>query len=298
MGPNEQPVPQPQPQPVPAPVLQPQPVPQPQSVPVQFGGPNNSSPIPVSPMPKDNKLIIIVSSVIFALFVAVVVAVALMSGVTKDDYSKSSEVVDDIATSYSMMGSLYLGTGSDLSDIKRDVDSLKSERLKFNTDLKTLGETKAIKNDSEMNKLYKAITSRKVAFDSAHDATIEAYEKIAPAVAESTIDYSDDGEAVFSSIKSKLQDISGLKDYDNQKLVEDLITKLDELETLYAKIAAGQTDYRKYDANATTDYYDASTEYSEIILDWQTTLRDRMSAGELTDQINDLGNALTDKENE
>lgn len=293
-GPYQQPQQPMQPQPVqsfqPVAPQPPQPF-QPQAQP--YGG---FAPQPATGGPKKGLLIGLIAGGIGLLLVIIIAVIAVSTmGVSKDDYKDASTTMQEVKTAYNKFGSVFIGSYSTEAEVKNGLDTIKNSREDFNTKYEELGKLKAIKNDKDVNKLYKALEDKKPKFDQAVEAEVEAYEKIVPAVSSFDTYSSSDSASKITAFKNKLEAIDGLKDENNKSFIDKMTTLLSKYATLSKKVQAGRSDYRKYDSQAVSEFYDTSTDISHAIRDWQSNLLKLADDGELKDELNALDDKLYDK---
>lgn len=279
---------------------QPQPAPQPQMTPP---APAPMQPTPMQPAPApgmpptgsgmNKKLILSIVGGVVALLViliGIVVAVTLGS-VSQKDYKDAADVINDMRTSYSKTTGVYLSTYSTETEIKNGVEKMQEGSKEFDEDYAKLAELKAIKNDPEVNELYKKLDEKKPKFDMAIDVQVEAYEKITP-VAQKANDVS--GVSSVSSAISKLEDMKKeLEDLDlkhevNKDYIDELVSWLDEFIPIVKKYAEGRADYKKYDSSVSSKYFDLSTKGSDIDRDWRSNLEKVIDDGQIRDEMNEL----------
>ncbi|MGB4762203.1 MAG: hypothetical protein WBP12_02480 [Candidatus Saccharimonas sp.] len=299
---------QPQPQPMPqtqAPPQPPMPQPTPQQItpayPQQQPYQQPTAPIPPSIPPKSKKglLIAIIGSVVsLIVIVLIVIALVAFNSVSKQDYHTLGDDLNDTSAAYSDMSSVYISSYSTDTEISNGIEKLKKSRDDFNTKLQQAGELKAVKKDKELKELYDAIIAKKPKFDKAVSASLEAYEKILPTVKsvnEISTSSSSNVATLIYDIKQKYEDISGLKDDNNKQYVNDTLALLTKLKTLAIKVQEGRDDFRKYDSQASTDFYDTLSDLSETERDWNSNLQKTTDDGELKDDLNKLWNATQKK---
>lgn len=285
--------PQPQFQPQLAPQPQPAFAPQPQPA---FAPQPMASPAPMVQAGQGKPKIGLLIGVIVGVAVLIAAAIAgfiLLSGPTKDDYKKSAATASDVVATYNGMSATYISTSATETEIKNDLDTLKANRSKFDTQFAELATQKAISRDDEINKLYKAATDKKVKFDNAQNAQIEAYEKILPLVIK--IDSTPSDASAYASMISTLRgDLQALQlnEQVNKDYIASLVRDLKKVEALIPTIVAGKEDYRKYDSKATSDFYDTIDSLSNDDRDWKSNMDKLQSNGELRDDLNKLEDAL------
>lgn len=293
--------PSPQPFPTPAPVapVVPAPAPAPQPFPVPATPVGSSPGGNYSPRsgPKLGLILGLIGGFIGLVILIVggiFVATALL-GVSKADYQTAYDTTSDLRDSYSDIGSVYISSYSTETEIKNGVDTITKAKDAVNENYEKLSNLKAIKSDSDVAVSFKKLSDKKPKFDTAMDATLEAYGEILPAI--SGISASSSSSTKLKQLRMGLEGLTGLKDQNNKDFVASMITTLTKLEVLAAKIQAGRNDYRLYDSSAVRSYYDAADDMSAAIKDWQSNLTKMGEEGELADEINDLGELITNKLN-
>jgi len=264
----------------------------PAPTPAPYGG---FAPQPTGSGPNKKLILGIIGGVVGLLVIIIVAVLAASSiGVSKSDYEDASEKMQSVKSSYNKLGTVYLGTSSTDAEVKNGIDTIKSAHDEFASKVDELGGLKAVKSDKDVNELYKAVLDKKPKFDKAVEATVEAYEKIYPAVKDFN-SYSSDTADEISALKAKLEGIDGLKDDNNKQFVEKMATLLEKFSTLAKKVQAGRADYHKYDSQAVTDFYDTSTDIRNAVRDWQSNLNKMADDGELKDELNALDDKIYDK---
>lgn len=254
------------------------------------------TPVSANSSPKSNNLLkwLIPGAAVLLLIVLGAILAPKLLGVSQADYKKADEIAQEARTAYNKIGSTYISTSSTATEIKNETATLKSAYESFSSKFTELGDTKAAKRDKDISTLYKAAKDKKAKFDTAMSASLEMYEKVLPAVSEG-LSSSSGGTEALSSMRRSLESVTGLKDVDNSAFVEKAATKLKEIEGLAAKVQEGRADYRKYDSNAVSAYYDAATELSNIIRDWQSTIEKKLDDGEMREEMSKLADKIFDK---
>lgn len=288
----------------PQPQFQPQPAPQPQPAfttqpQLAFAPQPVASPAPMEQSGQVKPKIGLIIGAVVGVAVLIAAAIAgfiLLSGPTKDDYKKSAATASDAVASYNGMSATYISTSATETELKNDLSTLKTNRSKFDTQFAELATQKAISRDAEVNKLYKAATDKKVRFDNALDAQIEAYEKILPLVIKMDSTTSDLSAyaSMISTLRGDLQALQ-LNEQVNKDYINSLVRDLKKVEALIPTIVAGRADYRKYDSKATSDYYDTIDSLRNDDRDWKSNMEKLQSDGELRDELNKLEDALVAK---
>lgn len=210
-------------------------------------------------------------------------------GVSQADYKKADAVMQETRAAYNKAGVTYVSSASSLEDLKKETASLKSSIQLFSSKFDELGQTKAIKRDSDLAKLYKTVNEKKVQFNTAADSVVEMYEKVLPAVSKATAS-SGQGTAALTSMRSALESIQGLKDVDSKAFAARAVAKLKELEGLATKMQAGRPD-----SNTTRAYLTSVSDLSKIMSDWQTTMEKKANKGDLKDELTQLSEKISSK---
>lgn len=282
------------PQPNPQPVVQPQ---------NPFDNPQQPVTAPAAPMvtpPKKSKTGLIVGLAVggglFIIGLIIVLILVLGGGISKKDYSDAQIKASTVATEYNSISSVYISSYSTETEIKNGVDKINTNLAEFNSSVTALGETKAIKNDQEAAKLYKALTDKKTKFDEVMKSSIESYEKLLPAFVSIDSTQSNYVERV-KSMQKGLNSVSGLVSDLNIKFLSDLKAIANDMMPVAERVQAGLDDYTKYDSSATTEFYQLTSKWTTAVSDWQSNLEKASEGAELKDQINALGEYLTNKVN-
>lgn len=244
-------------------------------------------------------LIIGIAAGAVVLLGGLIAAALLLSGPTKDDYKKADAATQAMSSSYNEMGSVYISTSSTMTEVNNGVNKIKSADEKFNTQFTDLKSMKAISGDKDINKLYQAAADKKVKFDAATNAALEAYDKIFPVVDEIDQRMSSTSDmngflTVLSDVREKLEALS-LNSQVNKDYVSALIRDIKKLEAVTPKVIAGKQDYTKYDSAAVNDFYDIIDSLSNDDRDWKSNMEKLQSEGKMKDELNNLENALYEK---
>lgn len=297
--------PQPAPQPVMVPAepatppqapTQPQYTPQPQPVftPQPFAAPASVA----QPGQTKPKIGLLIGAIVGAavLIAAVLAGLIFLSGPSRDDYKQSATTANDAISAYNSMSAIYISTSSTETEIKNDLDALKTNRIKFDTKFTELAKQKAVSRDADVDKLYAAATDKKVKFDKALNAEIEAYEKILPLVTKMDSSPSDVTAytSMISTLRGSLQTLE-LNEQVNKDYITALVRDLKTIEGLLPTIVAGKADYRKYDSKATNDFYDTLDSLNDDDRDWKSNMEKLQADGELRDELNKLEESLFTK---
>ena len=131
------------------------------------------------------------------------------------------------------------------------------------------------------------------------DASSEVYEKIMPVMikltkATSSYSSSNDTLTAITDVRQSMEGLD-LKTDINKTYATGLVEQIKILEEIIPKIIAMNTDYKKYDASVSQQYYDAIDKLSSLDKDWQSNLDKMATEGDIKDQLNNLGNLLYDK---
>ena len=291
----------PAPEPVMAPpVTTPQVLPQ-STPPVVVPPPAFPSPVAtMQPMPQKSgrnskmlKMIAVIGGGLLAIGLITFVAFSMFA-VSKEDYGKASTAAEDARVAYNKMGSGYISSSSTETEIRNDLDTIKSARTTFDDKFKQLGSMKAVTADKEVRELYEAAKTKKPKFDTAMGAMIEMYEKIMPAVASGSSS-SSGGSETLRKMRLALEGIQGLTDETNKQFVSGSVGRLKKMEELAVKVEAGRADYRQYDSKASSTYYEEYNAYTRDVRDWQSNMEKKFKDGDLHDEMTKLADKLFEK---
>ena len=236
------------------------------------------------------------------IIVGVVLAVLLLSGPSKADYKAAVDKVNDTIEIYNKASTSlsYVSTSETKSSLESTRKKLASTKEEVNNKLTEIGKMKAVTGDKEVREKYDALKNKLGKFNDAIDAFDEVYGKILPAVA----DFSDSSNSsnistLESAVKKARQDLKGadIKNEHNKKFVKDFTTQLEKLEEMLPKVAEMKSDYKKYDSNYISDFYDTLTAIQKTAREWSSGLQKIAEEGEMKSELNDLGNVLEDKVN-
>jgi hypothetical protein len=268
----------------------PQPTPATSAQPAAFAQP------PMQPAPKKSHMGLILGLVGggVALLAVIIIGIFLFINafsVSKADYAAASTKLDEVRNAYNDMSGVYISSSSSKTVLQNGLDTLKTARTKFNTAYTELGQEKAVKNDADMNKLFKAAEAKKPKFDAAMDMTVEAYEKIALPTAGLEVSNISD----LTSVRDAYAAISGLKNAQNKQYVDTVTGIMQKIVPLAAKVQAGRADYRKYDSAALKQYYQLADDLTTASNDWQSNIEKAAKDGELSDELNALSTPLFEK---
>ena len=227
------------------------------------------------------------------IIVGVVLAVLLLGGPSKADYKAAGEKLNDVIkvnneTSISLS---YVSTSETKSSLESTRKKLASTKEEVNNQLTDIGKMKAVTGDKEVREKYDALKNKLGKFNDAIDAFDEVYGKILPAVA----DFSDSSNSsnistLESAVKKARQDLKGA-------FVKDFTAQLEKLEEMLPKVAEMKSDYKKYDSNYISDFYDTLTAIQKTAREWSSGLQKIAEEGEIKSELNDLGIILADKVN-
>ena len=277
--------------------------PQPQQLPQQ---PVMGAPYQMPPKKKMSKGVMwgIIGGIIglVVIIVGVVLAVLLLGGPSKADYKAAVDKVNDTIEIYNKASTSlsYVSTSETKTSLESTRKKLSSTKDEVDGKLSELGKMKAITGDKEVREKYDALKNKLGKFDSAVDAFEEVYGKILPAVA----DFSDSSNSsnistLESAVKKARQDLKGadIKNEHNKKFVKDFTAQLEKLEEMLPKVAEMKSDYKKYDSNYISDFYDTLTAIQKTAREWSSGLQKIAEEGEIKSELNDLGIILADKVN-
>ena len=277
--------------------------PQPQQLPQQ---PVMGTPYQMPPKKKMSKGALwgIIGGIIglVVIIVGVVMAVLLLGGPSKADYKAAGEKLNDVIKVYNetSISLSYVSTSETKSSLESTRKKLASTKEEVNNQLTEIGKMKAVTGDKEVREKYDALKNKLGKFDSAVDAFDEVYGKILPAVA----DFSDSSNSsnistLESAVKKARQDLKGadIKNEHNKKFVKDFTAQLEKLEEMLPKVAEMKSDYKKYDSNYISDFYDTLTAIQKTAREWSSGLQKIAEEGEIRDELNNLGTILVNKVN-
>ena len=277
--------------------------PQPQQLPQQ---PVMGTPYQMPPKKKMSKGALwgIIGGIIglVVIIVGVVMAVLLLSGPSKADYKAAGEKLNDVIKVYNetSISLSYVSTSETKSSLESTRKKLASTKEEVNNQLTEIGKMKAVTGDKEVREKYDALKNKLGKFNDAIDAFDEVYGKILPAVA----DFSDSSNSsnistLESAVKKARQDLKGadIKNEHNKKFVKDFTAQLEKLEEMLPKVAEMKSDYKKYDSNYISDFYDTLTAIQKTAREWSSGLQKIAEEGEIKDELNNLGAILVNKVN-
>ena len=277
--------------------------PQPQQLPQQ---PVMGTPYQMPPKKKMSKGALwgIIGGIIglVVIIVGVVLAVLLLSGPSKADYKAAGEKLNDVIKVYNetSISLSYVSTSETKSSLESTRKKLASTKEEVNNQLTEIGKMKAVTGDKEVREKYDALKNKLGKFNDAIDAFDEVYGKILPAVA----DFSDSSNSsnistLESAVKKARQDLKGadIKNEHNKKFVKDFTAQLEKLEEMLPKVAEMKSDYKKYDSNYISDFYDTLTAIQKTAREWSSGLQKIAEEGEIKDELNNLGAILVNKVN-
>ena len=236
------------------------------------------------------------------IIVGVVLAVLLLSGPSKADYKAAGEKLNDVIKVYNetSISLSYVSTSETKSSLESTRKKLASTKEEVNNQLTEIGKMKAVTGDKEVREKYDALKNKLSKFNDAIDVFDEVYGKILPAVA----DFSDSSNSsnistLESAVKKARQDLKGadIKNEHNKKFVKDFTAQLEKLEEMLPKVAEMKSDYKKYDSNYISDFYDTLTAIQKTAREWSSGLQKIAEEGEIKSELNDLGIILADKVN-
>ena len=236
------------------------------------------------------------------IILGVVLAVLLLSGPSKADYKAAGEKLNETIEIYNKAASSlsYISTSETETSLKSNRDKLAKTKSEINDRLTEIGKMKAVTGDKEVREKYEVLKSKLEKFNTAVDAFGEVYEKIMPVI----IEFSDSSNSsnistLESAVKKARQDLKGadIKNEHNKKFVKDFTAQLEKLEEMLPKVAEMKSDYKKYDSNYISDFYDTLTAIQKTAREWSSGLQKIAEEGEIRDELNNLGTILADKVN-
>ena len=236
------------------------------------------------------------------IIVGVVLAVLLLGGPSKADYKAAGEKLNDVIEVYNKTSTSlsYVSTSETKSSLESTRKKLVSTKEKVDNQLTEISKMKAVTGDKEFREKHDALKNKLGKFNDAIDAFDEVYGKILPAV----INFSDDSTSsslstLESAVKKARQDLksANIKNDSNKKFVKDFTNQLEKLEEMLPKIAEMKSDYKKYDSNYMSNFYDTLTAVQKITREWTSRLQKIAEEGEIKSELNDLGSVLEDKVN-
>ena len=223
--------------------------------------------------------------------------VSMLFVVSKSDYETAYSSASDMRSSYVKLRSTYLSSSSTETEIKNEVDTFKKSLDAFNEDYEKLSELKAVKVDSDVSVKFKSLSDKKVKFDNARAVELEAYEKVMPALIRFTSSTSTSSSAKITQWRSDMEGITGLKYDTNKNFVNSLVVELKALEAAAVRVETSRSDYRMYDSGALPAFYDSYDKVTTSMTDWGSNIDKLNEDGDLSDEINDLGEIITKKMN-
>jgi cytoskeletal protein RodZ len=248
------------------------------------------------------KLFIILGAAIAGLIALVGIGLLIffmIFAVTKQDFKQAYEDANDLRTAYTKLYSVsYASSYATETESKNNLDTIKESQQDFDKSMVALSEDKAILRDEKAKSFYNTLATKKIDYDKALNAITETYEKILPAFSGfKDISYTnaDDAMSAIAKLQSDMEAINGLKDTNNKQFVEKMIALLAKYKVLAQKVAAYQADYTKYDANTSKEYYQVSSDITDATTDWTSNLQKLSKDGEINDELNDLGEYLSEK---
>jgi len=236
------------------------------------------------------------------IILGVVLAVLLLSGPSKADYKAAGEKLNETIEIYNKAASSlsYISTSETETSLKSNRDKLAKTKSEINDRLTEIGKMKAVTGDKEVREKYEALKNKLEKFNTAVDAFGEVYEKIMPVI----IEFSDGrNSSNFSSVESTIKKArQNLKNVDaknetNKKFIRDFTAKLEKIEEMLPKVAEMKADYKKYNSNYMSEFYDSLTAIQKPINEWTSGIQKLAEEGEIRDELNDLGTILADKVN-
>ena len=236
------------------------------------------------------------------IIVGVVLAVLLLGGPSKADYKAAGEKLNDVIKVYNetSISLSYVSTSETKSSLESTRKKLASTKEEVNNQLTEIGKMKAVTGDKEVREKYDALKNKLSKFNDAIDVFDEVYGKILPAVA----DFSDSSNSsnistLESAVKKARQDLKNadIKNEHNKKFVKDFTAQLEKLEEMLPKVSEMKSDYKKYDSNYISDFYDTLTAIQKTAREWSSGLQKIAEEGEIRDELNNLGTILVNKVN-
>ena len=105
--------------------------------------------------------------------------------------------------------------------------------------------------------------------------------------------------SVESTIRKARQNLKNVdaKNETNKKFIRDFTTKLEKIEEMLPKVVEMKSDYKKYDSNYMSEFYDSLTAIQKPINEWTSGIQKIAEEGEIRDELNNLGTILVNKVN-
>ena len=236
------------------------------------------------------------------IIVGIVLAILFLSGPSKSDYKDAGDKLNSIIEVYNKTSSSlsYIST----SETKASLESYRNKLAKAKSDISDklveLGKMKAVSGDKEVREKYDNLKNKLEKFNEAIDAFDEVYGKILPVIMEFSNDsVSSSLSSVESVIKKSLQDLKKVdaKNENNKKFIKDFTAQLEKLEEMIPKVIEMKEDWKKYDSNFVSNFYDTLTATQKTIREWTSGLQKLGEEGEIRNELNNLEDVLLEKAN-
>ena len=236
------------------------------------------------------------------IIVGIVLAILFLSGPSKSDYKDAGDKLNSIIEVYNKTSSSlsYIST----SETKASLESYRNKLAKAKSDISDqlveLGKMKAVSGDKEVREKYDNLKNKLEKFNEAIDAFDEVYGKILPVIMEFSNDsVSSSLSSVESVIKKSLQDLKKVdaKNENNKKFIKDFTAQLEKLEEMIPKAIEMKEDWKKYDSNFVSNFYDTLTATQKTIREWTSGLQKLGEEGEIRNELNNLEDVLLEKAN-
>jgi hypothetical protein len=264
--------------------------------PAIIGSSPNSDPLPTPGGKSKKKLIILISAIVGALIVLGGAALAvyfIFFNVTHADYQKAYDQVSALRDKYSAGDSISSGSSKDT------VDAAKTAYADFKTENAKLGDLKALKVDKDLNAKYKAYDTKAKAYIAFGDVFMPSLDRFVAA---------NDQVAALGSGSSSFTSVNIQKTIDIYKGIQDigdptLKAFVDSTVAVYEEILPQIKIYESSSSTSSQKYaaISAISDSSKKISTAGSKMSDDLDAKtkdvSLSDTLNSLGQAVTDKLN-
>ncbi|MDR0957386.1 MAG: hypothetical protein LBM09_02290 [Candidatus Nomurabacteria bacterium] len=240
---------------------------------------------------------------LIAVIVTIILVITLSGGITPKDYLAAQEKAQEIVNSVEDVTdtNASITTTTTQSDIDEMVESLEGLKKSMMSDIKSLGNEKAVKEDETAADMYKSLKASAEKYNESVGVVAEVYEQFGPVLIEmfdlgnefSTITSQDQIKAYSERLRDLADKMADI-DVSNSEIsgyASNMSEAMVDMADLLDKILAG-------DSSAVSDLTDAAEGLQTAADDIDTELKALSeNAKDFANDLNELGKYLTKKAN-
>ena len=234
--------------------------------------------------------------------VAVIAIVLILSTftVSTDDYRESYNAISDLRDALNDQSSVDISSYATATELENDTEKLKTAYGEVAAAYTALYDTKAAKRDSDAKGKLDVITQKYGKYLAYTDAEIEALEQIMPVVislndlSASSLNY-DSFLDKIQSIRNTMNDLDLIESV-NSDYRDQVVKAIDDYIVAYKAYVTMRTN-GEYDSVTTSAYYDSADSLTNADKHWRSNLEKLADEGDISKEVNALGQYLTAKAN-